>query len=647
MQPLNMYNAKGVDVSNYQRNINWVAVKAAGYSFAFIKSSEGITFVDREFNKSYTNAKANGFIVGPYHFARVYNDPVQEADFFIKTVKSFNGFQNGDLPPVLDIEVAGGLNRAQMVKWCRTWINRVKARTGLQPILYTYLYFAKSYLDSSLSDVPLWFARYGVNRPEDVSGWSKWTFLQFSDTGVVPGINASAVDLNLFHGGLEVLRNFISGGKSSNPTLKQGDTGKAVETLQAYLNKFGFYNGPVDGNFGSLTVTAVMSFQIATEIKNDGIIGPLSWEMIDYVNNHPILKKGDQGNDVKLLQTKLKYINYYSGAINGIFDDILEQAVRLFQKKNQLNVDGILHPSTWVKILHTTTHYQLMKGSTGDQVQEIQTFLKRLGFYSGAIDGIFGDQTEVEVKAFQSQNGLTVDGIVGPITNDALYHNIPPTIKFGDSGAEVLRLQNLLQQLSYYSGSLDGIWGAGTNQAVKLFQKLNNLTVDGIVGSNTWNALMSTPVKYSATTPISSLLKIGDSGEDVRNLQNNLTKLGFSVGAIDGVFGPQTKAAVKSFQSAKRSTIDGIAGPQTLGAIRTAMKNLSQISKPTLKSGNSGSKVKALQQYLAKLGYSPGAIDGIFGSKTKQSVMAFQKTNSLTVDGIVGQETWLAILSRI
>jgi len=132
-------------------------------------------------------------------------------------------------------------------------------------------------------------------------------------------------------------------------------------------------------------------------------------------------------------------------------------------------------------------------------------------------------------------------------------------------------------------------------------------------------------------------IKIGSSGEAVVYLQQSLTKLGYNLGPIDGIFGSATETAVRSFQKAKGLVVDGIVGNYTWLSIDKSSTLL------TLRRGNTGEAVKYLQQSLTKLGYNPESIDGIFGGATETAVRSFQKSKGLIVDGIVGNNTWAII----
>lgn len=134
----------------------------------------------------------------------------------------------------------------------------------------------------------------------------------------------------------------------------------------------------------------------------------------------------------------------------------------------------------------------LRQGSRNNFVYLLQFILNNSFGYNLSVDGIFGNNTLSAVRDFQSNNGLTVDGLVGNNTWTYLL-NLPPypLLREGSRSSYVRFLQNLLQSKFIPTGNIDGIFGSQTLNAVRAFQQENNLTVDGIVGDNTWNALTS------------------------------------------------------------------------------------------------------------------------------------------------------------
>ncbi len=133
----------------------------------------------------------------------------------------------------------------------------------------------------------------------------------------------------------------------------------------------------------------------------------------------------------------------------------------------------------------------LRQGSRGNMVKYLQFMLKNMGYSVGSIDGIFGNNTAAAVRAFQQANGLEADGVVGRLTWYKLNNLTPQasTLRRGSYGAEVRYLQQKLYSKLYPVGTIDGIFGTNTENAVKEFQRENGLVVDGIVGKNTWAAI--------------------------------------------------------------------------------------------------------------------------------------------------------------
>jgi peptidoglycan hydrolase-like protein with peptidoglycan-binding domain len=168
-----------------------------------------------------------------------------------------------------------------------------------------------------------------------------------------------------------------------------------------------------------------------------------------------------------------------------------------------------------------------------------------------------------------------------------------PALSIGAQGTSVQQLQNMLATLGYLHGPADGAFGPVTRAAVMTFQRAHHLTADGIVGPQTWNALtqalgdsssgrtasrgggiaLQTAGKTvdpgSTATPAypGQALRVGSRGSAVTQVQQRLKALGYNVGTVDGVFGPQTASAVTAFQRANHLTADGIVGPATWQAL--------------------------------------------------------------------------------
>ena len=300
---------------------------------------------------------------------------------------------------------------------------------------------------------------------------------------------------------------------------------------------------------------------------------------------------------------------------------------------------------------------RLEKGSTGSDVKDLQTKLKKLGYYDAYVDGDYGDTTVAAVKAFQKKYNLTADGIAGKETLkklDSVYKNEDSdkdddSLRMGDSGSAVKDLQTKLKKLGYYDGTVDSTFGSGTYAAVKAFQKKYNLTADGVAGSETLKKLDSAYKNADSDKDDGSLRK-GATGSAVKDLQTKLKKLGFYNASIDGDYGDTTVAAVKAFQKKYNLTADGVAGSETLKKLDSAYKNAdsnTSTDDDSLRKGATGTAVKTLQTNLKKLGFYTAYVDGSFGATTESAVKAFQKKYGLTADGVAGSATLKKIESAV
>ena len=300
---------------------------------------------------------------------------------------------------------------------------------------------------------------------------------------------------------------------------------------------------------------------------------------------------------------------------------------------------------------------RLEKGSTGSDVKDLQTKLKKLGYYDAYVDGDYGDTTVAAVKAFQKKYNLTADGIAGKETLkklDSVYKNADSdkdddSLRMGDSGSAVKDLQTKLKKLGYYDGTVDSTFGSGTYAAVRAFQKKYNLTADGVAGSETLKKLDSAYKNADSDKDDDSLRK-GATGSAVKDLQTKLKKLGFYNASIDGDYGDTTVAAVKAFQKKYNLTADGVAGSETLKKLDSAYKNAdsnTSTDDDSLRKGATGTAVKTLQTNLKKLGFYTAYVDGSFGATTERAVKAFQKKYGLTADGVAGSATLKKIESAV
>lgn len=278
-------------------------------------------------------------------------------------------------------------------------------------------------------------------------------------------------------------------------------------------------------------------------------------------------------------------------------------------------------------------------------------------------------------------------GNVGIVENVPVRSNIESypgrPLQLGSAGEDVRTIQLELNRIgkNYPAipqiASVDGIFSQQTQRAVTKFQEIFNLTPDGIVGRTTWykikniyngvkslNDLETEGISANEIRNfLSTILRQGARGDQVRYLQYflnfiNLINNENSQIAVDGIFGNATKNAVINFQRKYGLTPDGIVGRNTknklLDVYGSILNNLPEQYQPyrnfyypgyILLQGSRGDPVKQLQLFLNTVAQNTGAfskitVDGVFGSKTENAVVAYQRYKGLTPTGLVDPVTW-------
>lgn len=197
------FSVHGIDVSHYQKHIDWKAVAAQGIHFAFIKATEGETFRDSLFCRNWMEIKDAGIKRGAYHFFR----PTLSAETQVKNFIEGIELGHGDLAPVLDVEVVDGVSEEVLRQGVMTWLHLVESTYKIKPIIYTNQKFFNRYLAGHFYGYPIWIARYNSWFKPCLRDHHDWAFWQYGNKGRLEGIN-SYVDFNVFRGSQEELENY-------------------------------------------------------------------------------------------------------------------------------------------------------------------------------------------------------------------------------------------------------------------------------------------------------------------------------------------------------------------------------------------------------------------------------------------------------
>jgi peptidoglycan hydrolase-like protein with peptidoglycan-binding domain len=206
--------------------------------------------------------------------------------------------------------------------------------------------------------------------------------------------------------------------------------------------------------------------------------------------NPNFLKRGDEGEQVRILQERLRVAGFFSGQATGVFGPITEAAVKQFQEAYQLDVDGIVGPATLQKLptlsvggeytppRETLNTDHLSVGHQGEAVRLLQSHLMQAGYLQGTPSGYFDSATATAVSEFQAANYLAVSGIAGPTTRAKLYSVLINTPNQGEFST--LEIQRRLREKGFYRGHLNGVMAEDTKQAIKQAQEYYGISLSDI-----------------------------------------------------------------------------------------------------------------------------------------------------------------------
>ena len=424
--------------------------------------------------------------------------------------------------------------------------------------------------------------------------------------------------------------------------LSTGDSGADVEKLQQRLKDLKYYTGAVDGRYGSALTTAVKRFQSTLGLDTTGIATANLQRMI-YSTAAPTYTG-----------------NSFTDTDNTItFGDTDDQDYDVQPTKKPSSSSSSNNSSNNSSNSSGDTGYTTLSyGDSGTGVRNLQSSLKSLGYYSGAVDGVYGSGTVAAVKRFEQAYGKTQTGIATvalqtklfsgdakPYTQatpapgqEAAYVNLKP----GDTGERVKQLQQRLKELGYFTANVGGNYLTETSKAVKSFQDALGLDQTGIATASLQRKLFASSAPANTANSASYVkLQRNDTGAWVTALQTRLKELGYLKGSIDGVYGSSTVSAVKLFEQAYGKTPTGIA---TVALQKTLYADDAKpYAKPTatpepeyieLSQGDKGLRVMALQNRLMDLGYFTSDADGNYGASTVKAIKLFEKAYGKTQTGV-------------
>ncbi len=205
----NDYPVRGIDVSSYQGEIDWRVIAAQGIDFAFIKATEGSSYVDPNFAANLSGAEKTDLRVGAYHFFSYDSGGETQADNFISVVPKTDGM----LPPVVDFEFYGDKEsnlpeKTSVQKELQILLDRLEEQYGLKPIIYATEKSYELYISGAFDNYGIWI-RNVVFKPKLDDG-RDWTFWQYTNRETLKGYEGEEkyIDMNVFSGTAEEFESY-------------------------------------------------------------------------------------------------------------------------------------------------------------------------------------------------------------------------------------------------------------------------------------------------------------------------------------------------------------------------------------------------------------------------------------------------------
>lgn len=318
------------------------------------------------------------------------------------------------------------------------------------------------------------------------------------------------------------------------PSIKKGTEHQIVTSIQTRLMQLGFMDEDKPTNyFSESTEEAIKKFERQLGVKEDGICTAEIYNKLFSKNAITYeVKRGYEGNDIKLLQQQLYELGYLlnENSVNGYFGEKTETAVIEMQASNKLSKTGIIDLTTLNFLFsENVVAYTINKKSAKSVIKVYQDKLKELGYYFGACDGEYTEDFRMSVKNYQIHNSQYADGYIGPSTKfslDSKYAK-PFTMYMGQRSQSVKQLQKRLVELNYLEERMaTGYFGEFTAQAVALFQQYHGLEITGMVDGITNIAINSEVAIPSPTGPIKFLKQFVMDLESIKRQIEETQKIG-------------------------------------------------------------------------------------------------------------------------
>lgn len=409
------FEVKGVDVSEYQGEVDWNKIKEQNIDFAFIKATEGSKGKDNSFDKNYEKLKNMDMLLGLYHFFSFESLGEEQADNYIKVVGNIENDENLMLP-IIDIEYYSYYKKAKpnkewVTKELQKMLDKLEKTYRVKPIIYTTMEFYQEYIEGEFLEYNIWI-RNILTKPDLEN--REWKFWQYTGRGKLEGYNGEEkyIDLNVFNGSKEDFVNYV---KSKKEEKKNNFNREEQEKIEKEENTIkSVYSTDVinieENTYEVKTSDGeILKVSLNSNDNNDNIeiINRRTEEIIDIsdINNKNIIKINDKlgFENVYIRKGEIVFTNeskvYLTRKISG--EELKEEML-----KSEINFD--------LEDVEKGGNNYVLKGETIDwyfttKYEEAEKF--KLEIIVNNKTNILGEQGKIEEK-IENLNGtlyITLD----------------------------------------------------------------------------------------------------------------------------------------------------------------------------------------------------------------------------------------------
>jgi mannosyl-glycoprotein endo-beta-N-acetylglucosaminidase len=404
-------------------------------------------------------------------------------------------------------------------------------------------------------------------------------------------------------------------------SLQRGKTDERLSALKETLNQYGYGPILVTDYFGGYMESQVKQFQQEHGLVVNGIMDSRTLDMLSQVTNPPY-KSGDYSHNLSKIKQDLNKLGYNGILVTPNFGSYFESKVKAFQKANDLTADGIIGNQTLTRI-EETLKSPYRQGQTNTGLSELKRQLNALGYGPITVTNYFGSYMETQIKSFQRNEGLAVNGLIDYPTEKRINERFNLPYKQGERHSELLSIKRQMNQLGFGNTLVTNFFGNYFESQVNNFKKTYGLSVNGEIDQEMVTLLNNI---------INSPLQEGKTHNSLSTYKEQLNTIGYGPIIVTDYFGAYMTSQVKQFQRDNNLPEHGILDETTLSILK-------QRYEPPYYIGETHRDLIGIKTKLRRLGFANLTSTALFDRGLENSVKEFQRIYGITSNGVVDTNT--------